>query len=167
MVKCNSLLNGIVVETTVQSYTGNILYSDFSEIPGSDNSKNKNSLLNKCAKIPFVGIAAGIVRMALGIIHTLGHLFAALVTCKKGHLYHAAKGLCEILRGSIEAIPVAGRIFANLYTPAQIQYLYQPGWEEGRRTWWMIKMYNPEKPDGLDAYMHNWANFPRDMYVRV
>ena len=156
-MKLSALLHGIVVETTVPSPTGNILYSDYATVNGQ-----KDSLLNKCAKIPFVGIVAGIARMALGILHTLGHLFAALVTLNKGHLYHAAKGACEILRGGIEALPIIGRIFANTYNSQGT-----PWEEDGVRSWWMIKIYNPEKPDGLDKWMRNWACFPQEYYIKA
>lgn len=160
MVKCSSLLTGIVVESTVKSYTGNFLYSDYATVRG-----NKNSVLNTCAKIPIIGIFAGITRIAIGIIHTIGHLFAALITQNKGHLFHAAKGACEILRGVIETTPILGRIFANLYNSSPP--LYTEGWEEGGRSWWMIKMYNPEKPDGLDKWMGNWHTYPKELYVKA
>lgn len=160
MVNCSKLLVGIVVETTVNSYTGNVLYSDYATGLGE-----KNSFLNKCAKVPIIGIVAGVLRIVLGIIHTLGHLFAALFTQKRGHLYHAAKGLCEILRGSIEALPIMGRVFANLYNSSPA--LYSQNWEEGGRSWWMIKMYNPEKPDGLDKWMNLWMDYPAYYYVKV
>lgn len=139
----SKLLIGTVVESRTPSCTGKYLYSDFAM---QDGEVQKNSLLNNLTQIPIVGRLAGIVRIALGIIHSTGHLLAYLGTWDKGHLYHAAKGGCEILRGGIEAIPVIGLIFAWLYMiPLR-----------NARCWWMIKMYNPDAPDGLDRYMDNW-----------
>lgn len=140
------LLLGIVVESKTPSVTGKYLYSDFAMQNGV---VQKNSLLNNLSQIPFVGILAGIARVVLGVIHSLGHLLAYLGTVDRGHLYHAGKGGCEILRGAIEAIPVLGRIFSWLYIcPVR-----------DTRCWWMIKMYNPNSPDGLDRYMDNWASW--------
>ncbi len=105
-------------------------------------------LLNDMSKISVVGIFAGITRVALAAIHTVGHLFAALFTFNQGHLYHAAKGGCEMLKGTIEAIPFVGRKFARAYT------------EHG--LWWIIKIYNPENPDSLDLNQGLWKNFKQE-----
>lgn len=150
------LLHGMVWETKVESLTAKYLYSDFATGLGE-----KDSTLNNLVKIPILGIAFGVARVALGAIHTLGHLFAALLTLKKGHLFHASKGAAEMLRGLIEAIPIFGRIFANSYnaTPAYDYY------HEGSRSWWMIKIYNPDKPDGLDEWMSNWIGFPPCFHI--
>ncbi len=161
-MKVADLLHGIVIETHVESYTGKILYSDYARGRGGE----KDSILNVCTKIPFIGIGAGLVRILLGIIHSVGHLLAAIFTQKKGHLFHTAKGVCEILRGSIETVPIVGRIFANVYNnsfglpPLDFDNI-------GVRSWWMIKIYNPEKPDGLDHWMHNWIEFPQMYYVKA
>lgn len=152
------LLHGMVWETNVESLTGKYLYSDFA----SGLRAEKNTILNSLTQVPFVGIVAGVARVTLGIIHTLGHLLGALFTLKKGHLFHAAKGTCEILRGMIETIPIAGRIFANLYIPSMCSCS-----ENSYRCWWMIKIYNAEKPDGLDAWMNNWEMFPERFRVRA
>jgi len=163
-ISFNDVLHGIIVETKAESITGSVLYSDWADrgnlcachrkIP---RNANKNSVLNIAAQIPVIGIVAGATRVALGAIHTIGHLFAALITQNKGHLWHAAKGGWEMLRGIIEAIPVVGRIFANIYirTPVydSLPQIKSPSW-----SWWMIKMYNPEKADGLDLLMDNWKN---------
>jgi hypothetical protein len=151
------LLVGIVVESKTPSPTGEYLYSDFAIKNGII---QKNSSLNNLTQVPFMGIVAGVWRIALGILHSLGHLFAYFVTKAKGHLYHAAKGGCEMLRGAIEAIPLIGRVFA---------WLYMFPSSDGR-CWWMIKMYNPNSPDGLDRYMDNWASWKVDaphLYFRV
>lgn len=150
------LLHGMVWETDVESFTGKYLYSDF-----ATGKAEKDCTLNTLVKIPFVGIAAGVARVALGIIHTVGHLLGALFTFKKGHLFHASKGACEILRGVIESLPIIGRIFANTYNFVPF---YDP---DGVRTWWMIKIYNPNKPDGLDQWMDNWSTFPKCYYVKA
>ena len=158
----SGLLRGMVVETNTGSFTGKYLYSDFAHYPAGIGEINtsKDSKLNRLAKIPFVGIVAGVARVGLGAIHTVGHLFAALFTLKKGHLFHASKGLCEMLRGTFEAIPIAGRIFTNIYSSAPDPYI-------GTCSWWMIKIYNPEKPDGLDRWMNNWENYPRHLYIQA
>lgn len=145
----SDLLGGIIVETNVSSYTGSLFYSD--EIVYSDDYDNDNwqphwsrrqSVLNELSRIWVVGVAAGVIRMALATIHTVGHLFMSLLTFNKGHLYHAAKGGCEFLRGLIESLPYVGRKFARSYV------------EEGH--WWMIKIYNPNKPDHLDLRECCW-----------
>lgn len=154
------LMHGMVFETTTESLTGDYLYSDFATKYGA---AEKDTTLNTLVKIPFIGNVAGICRVALGIIHTIGHLIAALVTWDKGHLFHAAKGCCEIIRGLIETLPIIGRIFANLYNS-------RPVWDpqgEGARSWWMIKIYNPNKPDGLDVWMNNWNPFPPAFYIKA
>ena len=103
------------LETTCTSWTGKFLYSDTYEYAGNpydrtDDDKDKRVLpaLNIFEAIPFVGVAGGLVRMALAIIHMIGHAIAACVCWNKGHLYHAAKGGTELLRGFIAAIPLFG-----------------------------------------------------------
>ncbi len=125
----------------------------------------KTTLLNGLVCLPFIGIVAGITRVALGIIHTTGHLFAALVTLKKGHLAHAAKGACETLRGIIESIPIVGRIFSHtnfIFDPIKVH-----SGISFEHSWWMIKIYNPQKPDGLDEIMGYWSSFPRQFYAKA
>jgi hypothetical protein len=148
------LLHGMVLETTAPSFTGEYLYSDYAFGPKGF----KSSTLNTLTKIPVLGIPAGIARVALACIHTLVHFIAGCVTFNKGHLFHAAKGICEGIRGMIEAIPIAGRVFANLYTVEPIDD------EINHRSWWMIKIYNPQRPDGLDEQMDGWSYFPRCFY---
>lgn len=157
-----SLFAGLIVETNVGSLTGKYLYSDFASGRGQ-----KNTPLNTIVKIPVIGIAGGIARIGLGIIHTFGHLIAALVTLKKGHLYHAAKGGCEILRGTIETTPLIGRIFANTYNGIPCSDFFAINASIGNRSWWMLKIYDPAKPDGLDQWMGNWRNWPASNYVKV
>ena len=132
--------------------------------------------LNSLAKLPFIGIVAGVSRMALAVIHSIGHGVAYLITKDKGHLYHAAKGGCEFLRGLIEALPIIGRIFANLYAPKAIHYSkYEMlDWDNntslgGDRTWWMIKMYDPNSPDNLDRWTNDWSGYPEHypLYMKV
>lgn len=158
------LLNGMVVETTAESWTGEYLYSDYATLYGA---AEKDSFLNKWAKIPMLGIFVGITRIALGIIHTIGHLISYLYTQNRGHLFHAAKGCCEILRGFIEATPLIGRVFANLYNPNILLVEWDPADGNGARSWWMLKIYNPDKPDGLDKWMGNWKNFPQRSYIKA
>lgn len=157
------LLNGMVWETTVGSFTGNYLYSDFAITEIGNKQLEKDSDLNKLVKKPFIGVVGGVARVGLGIIHTTLHLLAATVTFKKGHLFHASKGGCEILRGIIESIPIGGRIFANFYG---FDARNKSADSEGERNWWIIKIYNPENPDGLDRFMRNWKNFPSKFYLK-
>lgn len=135
----HDLTRGIVVETTTETWTGKLFYSDRIVY---ENYFPNQSTLNELTTIIVIGIAAGIARMALAIIHSIGHLFAALITWNKGHLIHAAKGGCEFLRGFIEAIPFLGRVFSLYYN--------------SKGYWWMIKIYNPNHPDSLDKWTDNW-----------
>jgi len=80
-----------ILETQVASFTGEWLYSDFST-HCSDGGYDKDTKLNCLVRLPLLGIMGGVIRISLGIIHTLGHLVVALFTMDKGHLYHAAKG---------------------------------------------------------------------------
>ena len=144
------LLQGVVIETRVRSWTGQYFYSDAIH---HDYKKDPTSiivepLLNKLAGMNVIGIAAGLSRMALAVIHSIGHLFAALLTFKMGHVVHVAKGACEFLRGFIEAIPFIGRKFAEVY--------YCHG------EWWIIKIYNPDTPDTLDDFARKWGCFKQN-----
>ncbi len=143
MPSVSDLLGGVVVESRTKSWTGDhLIYSDKTYndgVPGFT-AMHFQPLLNEFARIYVIGIAAGVTRMALSTIHTVGHLFAGVVTFDKGHLWHAAKGGCEFSRGFIESIPIAGRIFAIKY--------YDSG------LWWIIKIYNPDAPDSLDRHTH-------------
>ncbi|NGX60531.1 MAG: hypothetical protein KR126chlam3_01707 [Chlamydiae bacterium] len=145
MPSIGDLCKGIVVETRTQSWTGPYFYSD-KEHTGID--YYNGPLLNELSRVFIIGIAAGITRMALAVIHCVGHLFMAVVTLSKGHSFHVAKGGCEFLRGLIEAIPFAGRKFANLY------------FEHGE--WWIIKIYNPDDPDSLDRYADHWKGLRKN-----
>ena len=187
-ISLSRLLSGIIVETNAESLTGSVLYSDVRHTKlyptvyyGRHESSGEmgfhcstkhyhvapsSSYLNRMAQIPVIGIIAGITRVALGALHTIGHLFKALITQNKGHLWHAAKGGCEMIRGLIETIPVIGRIFANTYGIRwHLNNVFPQS--DNKFCWWMIKMYNPEKPDALDSVVKNWNNFPRSHYVKV
>lgn len=152
--------DGYVVETKAPSWSGRFLYSDCSvgkpDYVTIDDKTEHDTFLNKWSRIAFIGIFAGIARVAIAIIHTLGHLFAACFTRQKGHLFHAAKGASELLRGLLEAIPVGGRIFASAYNPVGCgRSTVEPDLERGR-TWWILKIYNPASPDAFDCWMNNW-----------
>jgi hypothetical protein len=145
----NLVSHQVVVETTIESWTGPFLYSDYSTENGQADYPRfyaQDSLLNKAVRLPFVGIFAGITRVALGIIHSFGHLIAASLTFKKGHLFHALKGGCETVRGLIEFLPIIGRLFAYSMSTFSLE---EDG--EGRR-WWMMKIFNPRKIDGIDCW---------------
>jgi len=88
MTGISDLAQGIVVETRTKSWLGNYFYSDrihhSHSQQGMDTSIEMDPFLNELARQPVFGIVAGITRMALAIIHTVGHLLAALVTFDKG-----------------------------------------------------------------------------------
>lgn len=159
----SGLFNGVVVETRTESWTGPYLYSDYASSNAAwDSDAHKDTTLNNIVRIPVLGILGGIIRMALSIIHTIGHLVAAVVTGDKGHLYHAAKGGCEFIRGAIETLPGIGRIFAFTYdNPYACNSPYPT------RSWWIIKIYNPEKPDGVDEVAGHWLGFPEQHYIKA
>lgn len=145
----NRLCQGVIVQSTTESITGPYLYSHNRHMNGEDCDYLLNvtpqkkedveyeTFLNKFTKVPILGSIGGIVRIALSVFHTMGHACAYAITGDKGHKYHAIAGLCHLLRGLIETTPVIGQIFANTYG-------------SGSRSWWMIKMYNPNKPDNFD-----------------
>ncbi len=55
------------------------------------------------------------------------------------------RGGGEILRGVIETIPFVGRIFAWVYDP-----IWPIPYEHGKYSYWIIKIVNPTRLDGLD-----------------
>ena len=127
-----------IVKTDVTSITGKWLYSDPSAMPLNSDAPNIRPALNGLATIPVIGSFFAIARIALGIIHSIAHLFAALFTLKKGHLFHAAKGACEILRGLCEIVPVFGSILYFVHIPITVKDM--PSYK-----FWMMKIYNPKK----------------------
>lgn len=150
-----------IFTTKVQSWTGKMIYSDtYAEISTHNQlRKCKVPLLNRLAAYPIIGIVAGIIRIALSIIHIIGHLAAALLAKdKKGHLYHVIKGGAELLRGVIEATPILGRIFVWKYDVPKPFY-YTKTRHRGERTYafFLIKMYNPDKPDDIDNVLYGLA----------
>lgn len=171
-IKC-----GAVVQSYNTSLLGPYLYSDCcTGIPNADaysygditrdkfnslkNEYEQDTFLNNVAKIPLLGCLAGVVRIALALFHILGHLIAAAVTQSKGHLYHAAKGACELLRGLIESIPVFGQIFSYMYSPKSISWSAIGGSAKcmvGDRKIWMIKMVTAGYPDNFDK----WADWQK------
>lgn len=141
MIYPNDFLHGIVFETTTQSLLGSWLYSD-RRCDGEESEPHP--FLNRWAQIPVLGRLAGLTRMALAIVHILGHLFCGLITWKKGHFSHALKGTCEFVKGWIELIPFVGYFFAQTYA------------KEGY--YWMVKIYHPLNPDSLDVHNGYWHN---------
>lgn len=140
-----SYVNDNIVTTEVESFTGPYLYSDYACIETQNGEQVQTTTLNELSKKPVIGILAGITRVAFAIIHSAIHLVQALFTQEKGHLYHAAKGGCEIVRGLIDSIPILGRfIAANKYSPIS-------GYATGN--WTIMKIYNPAKPDLLDRVL--------------
>ncbi|NDB84622.1 MAG: hypothetical protein EB127_18250 [Alphaproteobacteria bacterium] len=140
-----------VYTTRVTSFTGPWLYSDWGyRIDDFQQKEKQDTKLNRFARIPMVGIVAGIVRIALGVIHTIGHLLAALVNLDKGHLLHAGKGGCELLRGIIESIPIIGRIFANAYSPDIDMYYASSKDQRYCHSLWLMKIKDPQNLDIVD-----------------
>ena len=141
--------------TKAQSITGPLFYSDQWEefglgknaLDGIDESENI-PFLNSLANVPILGRIAGVVRMVLALIHTVGHSFAAIFISSE-HLKHVAKGGAEFLRGMIESIPIIGEIFSWCYNPNIIKGLLNPKHEP---TWnfFLIKIVNPQAPDLID-----------------
>lgn len=176
-----------VFETSVTSPTGKYLYSDrffeagelkiekLQKRPFFSRSDEKftvekkaishyHGILNKLVRYPVIGILAAISRLGLSVIHIIGHTFAALITQKKGHLFHALKGGCELLRSSIEIIPIFGRMFTCLYS-------FEPGTDKdyylssgvhayniNDSQFWLMKIYNPNHPDMIDTANKLWED---------
>lgn len=157
-----------IYRTNITSLTGPYFYSDqafgiqkFLDIDltitrGREEFKHIGSYteiqdpaLNKLARIPLLGIVAGIGRIALGVIHILGHLLAAPFAREQGNLGHAAKGGCEIVRGGIESIPIIGRIFVNTYSPDS-HTAKSIGRISCSGNYFMMNIYNASRPDTLD-----------------
>lgn len=121
-ITCAGLLKGYVVESSVGSVIGPYLYSHTTE------NLEDECFLNKLTRLPLLGSLGGIIRFVLSIFHAIGHGIAYADTGKKGHKYHALSGLCHLLRGAIETIPIGGQVFAHLYPI--------------NHTFWMIRMFN-------------------------
>lgn len=139
----SNLANGIVVENTLHSWTGDLLYSD----TGYDQFQSiypQNSVLDHLASKPFIGILGGIIRVALAAFHILVHTLSLIFTFDFRHFMHIAKGGCELLKGIIQSIPIIGHWFSHSWL------------HEWKGAWWMIKIYNPNKPDSLDEYSRNF-----------
>lgn len=98
-------------KTNASSLTGPYLYSDVFDYGNSGKPIDSPFPLHEWAQIPLLGCLAGVVRIVLAIIHILGHLLTT-ICCNKGHLKHAVKGIAELFRGVIEAIPLVGNIFS-------------------------------------------------------
>lgn len=163
-----------IFKTSCQSLTGQILYSDtYAIVPAAARDQDDDTsvkfyrpFLNEWAGIPFIGNLAGVVRCALAIIHMIGHIFAALIFWDAGHLGHAFKGGTEFLRGTIEATPIAGRLFVWFYdAPGYERFISMP-WAEPQHRWsfFIIKIYNPQHPDRIDRALDNDRRFNQVAY---
>lgn len=153
----------VILTTTRESITGPFLYSDYyGEEIFDRGQKNiyQTTFLNEFACLPVVGRLAGLIRMALAVIHIIGHCFAMLGTLDKGHLFHAAKGACEFARGAIEIIPIIGFIFSMNTTsiyPLDFRSIcyYDCDLDRDPKTtgfFFLIKIYNPRHADLVDRY---------------
>lgn len=143
------------------SITGKWLYSDYYCGIHNHDSENKIPFLNNWATYPVVGMAAGVARCGLAIIHTVGHLFAALITWNPDHLPHVVKGCAEFGRGIIESIPIIGRIFAIAMTsagPIPSWFVFGCPCCRGLKelySFFLIKIYDPNNLDGIDRAVIN------------
>lgn len=155
------------VSSTRESWTGNIIYSDSYHVEKCcDPDTNDLPLLNRLARIPVIGRLAGIARVAISIIHIVGHAIAALVLWDKQHLPHVAKGATELVRGLIESIPIVGFIFALKYDRGPMidgfdehehnkisAYHENCNKNEYRKSrFFLIKIYNPNQIDQLAIF---------------
>jgi hypothetical protein len=146
------------LETKCKSYTGQIIYSDcYREERGtlaSEGVVQQIPYLNQLAGVPFIGCLAGLTRMVISIIHCLGHLILAAIYRDKGHLYHAAKGAAEALRGLIEAIPLVGRIFVWAHDPSGMRkaFMLCGGHAPSpvQRSFFLIQITDPSSRDLID-----------------
>lgn len=138
---CN-LVRGVVIENTLHSWTGDLLYSD----TGYEEMCSvypQHSLLDYLASKHLIGVVGGVIRVALAALHVLGHTLAFPITLDTRHFAHIAKGSSELLKGIIQSIPIIGSYFSRAWI------------NDWKGSWWMIKIYNPNHPDSLD-------NFSRD-----
>jgi hypothetical protein len=155
-----NLFGAFVVQTDVNSITAPYLYSDYCyKVEPNKDPLIQDPLLNQWARVPLIGIIAGVARKALAFVHIAGHLTCAVITRDKGHLYHAMKGGCEFVRGHIESLFLIGRIFAWTYS-CPPNYWNKEHYT-GTQSWWFLKIYNPNSPDDLDRYNHYWKDFAK------
>jgi hypothetical protein len=109
------------VASSCNSWTGKYLYSDsivqMNCECGLTNPYDDTgvSSLNKLVRTPIVGRLAGISRIALAIIHIIGHTLAGIITQNRDHFIHVAKGCLELVRAAIESTPILGLIFSIKY----------------------------------------------------
>lgn len=150
-----------IIQTTCSSITGKFLYSDtYVSRHFEEGIVEQIPLLNRVTAIPIVGHLGAGIRIALAIIHITGHTFAALIFLDSGHLCHVAKGGAELLRGIIEMIPLAGRIFVWIYDSRDCGCggPYYSRVEVGR--YFLVKIYNPTQPDQIDQYLSQKGRHP-------
>ncbi len=151
MLSFSDLLKGIVIETKLSSWSGKILYSDtvhHAEHYEDHSLMVQYSDLDYIASVPIVGVAAGITRVALAVLHMLNHTLALIFTFDSRHCIHLAKGGCEFLKGLIQSIPIAGHLFTR-------------SWMKNNGEWWIMKIYNPDEPDTLDKHAILWQTLKR------
>jgi hypothetical protein len=162
---------GLIFETKCLSFTGYFIYSDtYAVVPSKQKTDAPTEMmipvLNQWAAIPILGILAGITRVALAAIHILGHLLATLVYRNKGHLMHAAKGVAELLRGAIEAVPFLGRGFVWLFDAPGINRFraYRKNNEPlVCFAFFLIKIRNPRHLDYVDHAMLGRSSYKQPL----
>lgn len=141
-----------------ESFTGRLLYSDYYAEVESHDSVGRITFLSRIATIPFLGIAAGVMRVALAMLHGIIHSCKMIFSHgrRKDHLVHVIKGAAEALRGVFEAVPIVGRLFAIWMTPIGTLSSFLcygcPGCRGWKRSYsvFLIKLYHPEKLDEID-----------------
>lgn len=159
-----SVFGAFVVKTDVNSITAPYLYSDYCyKVAPNSEPLIQDPLLNQWARIPLIGIIAGLARKTLALIHIAGHLACAVATLEKGHLFHALKGGCEFVRGHIESLFLIGRIFSWVFsTPPNY---WNKEHYTGSQSWWIVKIFNPNSPDDLDRYNQYWKGLPKSSLI--
>jgi len=72
---------------------------------------------NKCGLIPGISTITGIGRTFVGLVHMIAHLAKAIFDQPKRdkHLNEARLGLYNVMRGLVEAIPVAGNLVVAVF----------------------------------------------------
>jgi hypothetical protein len=151
----------MILTTRSESWTGKILYSDaYAEIPANDYdaldpSNDERPVLNQLAAVPILGYLAAVARIALSLIHIMGHTFAACVFRDRGHFCHVAKGGAELLRGIVEILPVFGRIFSWAYDAKQPSCHRCDAQGVKKISCFLIKIRNPDKLDKIDHVLNS------------
>ncbi|NGX41814.1 MAG: hypothetical protein K940chlam7_00088 [Chlamydiae bacterium] len=88
------------------------VYTEKKDDKPIDNRKGSNCTINQLGYIPVVSTFTGGCRALLSLVHTITHLVQAILHSEERHLHleEAKLGGINIVRGSIEMIPIIGNI---------------------------------------------------------